>query len=606
MSGLTDLTPFQMCQRLVLVVNALMKTEVLCAICDKSYTNDFESLLVVRCSECCISAHDECTSNLYLPQGFYWKCLDCDEQSKPLNRIVQSIREAINSHSNGVSVKSEPFSVAADEESPQENCEEFEEDDIDEEEEETCYPQKGFLCDLCSFSTFDFADFQAHLDVEEQRFSLVQNSIFSPDGENTCMKCHLKLESSSQLFIHVTKFHSRPSDFPQFGDMEWKYLMSWGNFKRSCSYCGEQFATNSEWISHMKTNMGEDQEEDLKCTDCDPEQLFKSHDALRIHNSTFHRRNKRFLCAFCPFDGSSVKDLNAHINQDHEGNFNRCNECDFETWAHSVLRRHINIKHRKIKNFKCKHCSFEATTKSTLTAHQIREHNEEKSAPHLATAEFKCCFCDFKTTSKKFFQEHFDQDHEGNRTQCLECDFKAPVISHLRRHIDSVHRGLKKYPCDSCDHRATTKQGLERHVRVRHINLKDLKCPHCEYRTSAPDALRSHAKKYHEVLDDDVKKEPKKRIYFGNRQPIPMVCRLCGEGAPTTNKLAAHFADCHPFEKPFWCHQCNIGYETYYGIQNHNRKDHSEERHLCPICGYSTHGPQYLKRHYRRVSSIKN
>eukprot|EP00093_Oithona_nana_P011149 11149.XXX_790881_791812_1 [CDS] Oithona nana genome sequencing. len=79
-----------------------------------------------------------------------------------------------------------------------------------------------------------------------------------------------------------------------------------------------------------------------------------------------------------------------------------------------------------------------------------------------------------------------------------------------------------------------------------------------------------------------------------------MVCRLCGEEAPTTNKLAAHFADCHPFEKPFWCLECNIGYETYYGIQNHNRKDHSEERHLCPVCGYSTHGPQYLKRHFRR------
>merc|ERR1712086_395375 len=85
-----------------------------------------------------------------------------------------------------------------------------------------------------------------------------------------------------------------------------------------------------------------------------------------------------------------------------------------------------------------------------------------------------------------------------------------------------------------------------------------------------------------EDCKDVVKKESKKRIYFGNRIPIPMVCRLCGEGAPTTNKLAAHFAECHSFEKPFWCHQCNIGYETYYGIQNHNRKDHSEERHLCP------------------------
>ena len=237
---------------------------------------------------------------------------------------------------------------------------------------------------------------------------------------------------------------------------------------------------------------------------------------------------------------------------------------------------------------------------------KTKEDNDIKSGIN-GNVEFKCCFCDYKTISKKSFQEHFDTSHDGNRTQCLECDFKAPVISHLRRHIDSVHRGLKKFPCDLCEHRATTKQGLERHIRVRHLNLKDLQCPHCDYKTSAPDALRAHARKYHDVDEDPdltaepcTKKDTKKRIYFGNRTPIPMVCRLCGEGAPTTNKLAAHFADCHPFEKPFWCHQCNIGYETYYGIQNHNRKDHSEERHLCPICGYSTHGPQYLKRHYRR------
>ena len=134
------------------------------------------------------------------------------------------------------------------------------------------------------------------------------------------------------------------------------------------------------------------------------------------------------------------------------------------------------------------------------------------------------------------------------------------MISHLRRHIDSVHRGLKKFPCEQCDHRATTKQGLERHIRVRHMNLQDLKCPYCEYRTSAPDALRGHARKHHqEETKSEVKNEPEKRIYFGNRTPIPMVCRLCGEDAPTTNKLAAHFADCHPFEKPFWCDQCNIG-----------------------------------------------
>ena len=137
--------------------------------------------------------------------------------------------------------------------------------------------------------------------------------------------------------------------------------------------------------------------------------------------------------------------------------------------------------------------------------------------------------------------------------------FSIQVISHLRRHIDSVHRGLKKFPCESCNHRATTKQGLDRHVRVKHLNLKDLKCPHCDYKTSAPDALRSHAKKYHDVEEEQDESDKTKRVYFGNRTPIPMICRFCGEKSPTTNKLAAHFEECHPFEKPFWCHVCSVG-----------------------------------------------
>ena len=85
--------------------------------------------------------------------------------------------------------------------------------------------------------------------------------------------------------------------------------------------------------------------------------------------------------------------------------------------------------------------------------------------------------------------------------------------------------------------------GLDRHVRVKHLNMKDLQCPHCDYQTNAADALRSHAKKYHESEEGQ---EDKKRVYFGNRTPIPMVCRFCGQRAPTTNKLAAHFEECHP------------------------------------------------------------
>jgi hypothetical protein len=98
-----------------------------------------------------------------------------------------------------------------------------------------------------------------------------------------------------------------------------------------------------EWIDHMRHNMGEDVAEpandeeskvdvnvglddldsdsisfELKCNECSIEQLFRSQDALKIHMSTFHKRSKRFLCAFCHFDGNTVKDLNRYVCHDSE------------------------------------------------------------------------------------------------------------------------------------------------------------------------------------------------------------------------------------------------------------------------------------------------
>jgi hypothetical protein len=300
-----------------------------------------------------------------------------------------------------------------------------------------CVPHRGYLCDLCQFSSFDLTEFQTHIDHEEQQISFVQQTISSPTCDKTCVKCGQVSATTTSLFEHVTKYHSRPTDFPDFGDMEWKYLMTDDSSKkRTCSYCGAQFTTKCDFITHLKSNMGEDGDSkngnlrseitvglddlgqnssstsELQCTECKPEQKFNSQDALRIHNSTFHHRSKKFKCAFCNFDGLTVKALNSHINMEHEGNFNKCMECNFETWAHSVLRRHINVKHRKIKSFGCKHCSYTAMSKSTLLVHISREHSSIEEASDFKSAsavnsgniQFACCFCKYKTTSKKSFQ----------------------------------------------------------------------------------------------------------------------------------------------------------------------------------------------------------
>ncbi len=701
-----ELSRLQVCQKLLKISFGLNSREARCFFCPAGvYSVDHEEdSIAVRCSECARPGHADCVRQMFsvLPRGFFWICPECEDPSEAIKTTLQTLKSVCQTKATKrqllkpnegkqLTIKNEP-----DDEDQFSNFASGD-DDITGSNNQNCIPTRGFLCDVCDFSSYDQNEFLLHVESEERLGNLVQESIATKEsirGRKQCSKCEESYISWSKLYDHVLKNHSKQADFPTFGDAEWKFIMAGGTATRNCCYCQMSFSIPSHWINHMHHGMlnnydDEDAEElmadamskvqvdvnfglddldqdsgnekngaqlnlgtdMLKCEECDQDQIFSSADALRIHVNTFHRKTKRFLCAFCDFDGNSVGDLKDHVNSEHEGNFNNCTECEFKAWAHSVLRRHINIKHCNMKAFGCKHCDYTSMSKATLMSHIVKKHkksskqtsvrrrktkrkrqyedddfiddsyldedDEDADAmiPAKRPVKFKCCFCEFISHSKKSFQNHLDDIHEGNRTQCLECDFKAPIISHLRRHIDSVHKGLKKFACNSCDFRATTKQSLDRHVRVKHMDLKDLMCAHCDYRTSAPDLLRIHKKKYHSDdngkaedienadLEDDGSGVKKERIYFGNRTPIPMVCRICGQGCQTTNKLAAHFADCHPYEKPFWCHECNIGYETYYGIQNHRRKDHSEERHLCPICGYSTHGPQYLKRHYRRVSA---
>ena len=410
-SDIEEKNQFQLSLRLLLTINGFIQKESLCLICHQFYIHTEDASSVeeqkIRCSECNKPSHSACTITLFLPPGFYWRCSDCDsdtrEQNKPLFSCVQRLKEAFSIGSKYTEVKSEPLVNPEDSEAVNSNDNHWDHEKVD--NEFVCIPQRGYYCDLCQFSTFDYQAFRAHITSEEAKIQSVQEAISTcndiKSNEKTCIKCGLTCQNWNDLFQHVTTYHSRPLDFPHFGDVEWKFLMSHqGTLKRSCCYCGQQFEATEDWITHMKINI----EEDCFKVEADNSVDFQP------------KRSKRFLCAFCPFDGESVKVLNQHIQLEHEGNFNKCLECDFETWAHSVLRRHVNVKHRKIK------------IKSTLA----------KKSGNEDAAYFTCCFCPFSTTSKKTFHDHFEQDHEGNRTQCLECDFKAPVVSHLRRHIGNV------------------------------------------------------------------------------------------------------------------------------------------------------------------------
>lgn len=100
-------------------------------------------------------------------------------------------------------------------------------------------------------------------------------------------------------------------------------------------------------------------------------------------------------------------------NQKLTGNF-KCDVCSNTFSRKSILFKHQNIVHNKMKPYMCNFCDYTASKKSTVDLH-MRQHTGEKP--------FKCDICDYKTS-----------DHNS-----------------LRRH-KMTHSGDKKYKCPYCSY----------------------------------------------------------------------------------------------------------------------------------------------------------
>ena len=101
LSVLHEKSQFQLCLKLLMIINGLVAKESLCLISNQSYfpnSNSREEECQIRCSDCSKPSHTTCTGSLFLPPGFYWRCNGCDigtrQQNKPLYRCVQRLKEA--------------------------------------------------------------------------------------------------------------------------------------------------------------------------------------------------------------------------------------------------------------------------------------------------------------------------------------------------------------------------------------------------------------------------------------------------------------------------------------------------------------------------------
>ena len=123
-----------------------------------------------------------------------------------------------------------------------------------------------------------------------------------------------------------------------------------------------------------------------------------------------------------------------------------------------LLKKHIEVVHRKIKKFSCTYCGKMFAYDYRLNTH-VKQVHEDSAKKHM------CDKCD-----KSFFQ-----------------------LGKLKFHISAVHEKIKPYQCDQCASAFAAKQTLRGHIRVVHEKIKPFVCELCGKSYGAAHVLKDHA-----------------------------------------------------------------------------------------------------------------
>ena len=143
---------------------------------------------------------------------------------------------------------------------------------------------------------------------------------------------------------------------------------------------------------------------------------------------------KNFECELCQYKTKSRRNLNEHINRQHnkEKIITHCNECAKAFKDKNSMKQHIRNVHFGTKKFKCEQCPFTSSYPGSLKTHIKGVHDKIK---------LKCGKCKYTTTQKGNLMYHMDSVHNmgDKRYKCEKCSYSSASTGNLKYHIDHHH-----------------------------------------------------------------------------------------------------------------------------------------------------------------------
>ena len=135
--------------------------------------------------------------------------------------------------------------------------------------------------------------------------------------------------------------------------------------------------------------------------------------------------------------------------------------------------------------------------------------------------------------------------------------------------------------CSFCDKRFSSRSNLNAHINLKHLGERKFACTACGKRYGAKKDLDSHTRQHH------------------NEEKLK--CDKCGSAFGYKSALGRHKESCGKKSKTCKCPTCGKMFVSRNALYMHKRGKHSNEVHICEVCGKSFERKFCHARHVREV-----
>ena len=227
---------------------------------------------------------------------------------------------------------------------------------------------------------------------------------------------------------------------------------------------------------------------------------------LGSDNSSPKKRNIKRACKKCPQTFNSVSELNQHILNLHELNFNSCKECGIKFTNLELLKSHIRQHHEGF--------ALLETSRNEVESPELEEVSSVRKTEAVSVLQpncrlIKCNKCDKSFRTKHELKQHDKAEHVKVLEMCAVCDKDFACEDQLNEHMEMQHvqerrmnesvaviNELVKDICDMCEESVNSDEKLQEHTVIEHevsehsIFLKS--CQICSIEFNCEDKLNQH------------------------------------------------------------------------------------------------------------------